>query len=168
MVKAAKFMVLVAGLMGLVAFFLPMVSVDQNGHSISASAFQAVQGASIGQEKLDEVAKTETAATAEAKANVSDLDDFLTKVKAFLYGVYAPALLLTLFGVIGVAKQKFGRGLGIFSLLLGLVVIALWGFFFMAAGEVNKDAAWYYPETKPDAKNIEGYVAFWKGVKVTE
>lgn len=33
-------------------------------------------------------------------------------------------------------------------------------------GETNKDAAWYYPETKPDAKNIEGYVAFWKGVIV--
>jgi uncharacterized protein (DUF427 family) len=35
-------------------------------------------------------------------------------------------------------------------------------------GDANKDAAWYYPDTKPDAKNIEGYVAFWKGVKVTE
>ena len=35
-------------------------------------------------------------------------------------------------------------------------------------GETNSDAAWYYPDCKPDAKNIEGYVAFWKGVKVTE
>lgn len=34
-------------------------------------------------------------------------------------------------------------------------------------GKTNPDAAWYYPETKPDAKNIEGYVAFWKGVEVT-
>lgn len=33
-------------------------------------------------------------------------------------------------------------------------------------GEVNKDAAWYYPETKDAAKNVENYVAFWKGVKV--
>jgi uncharacterized protein (DUF427 family) len=33
-------------------------------------------------------------------------------------------------------------------------------------GKVNKDAAWYYPETKPAAKNITGYVAFWKGVQV--
>lgn len=33
-------------------------------------------------------------------------------------------------------------------------------------GETNKDAAWYYPETKQDAKNIEGYIAFWKGVIV--
>ncbi len=34
-------------------------------------------------------------------------------------------------------------------------------------GETNEDAAWYYPETKDDAKNIEGYLAFWKGVEVT-
>ncbi len=35
-------------------------------------------------------------------------------------------------------------------------------------GSENKDAAWYYPETKYAAKNIEGYVAFWKGVRVVE
>jgi uncharacterized protein (DUF427 family) len=33
-------------------------------------------------------------------------------------------------------------------------------------GQVNKDAAWYYPDPKPAAKNISGYVAFWKGVKI--
>jgi uncharacterized protein (DUF427 family) len=32
--------------------------------------------------------------------------------------------------------------------------------------QVNKDAAWYYPDPKPAAANIAGYVAFWKGVKV--
>ena len=32
--------------------------------------------------------------------------------------------------------------------------------------ERNKDAAWYYPETSELAKNIKGYVAFWKGVEV--
>jgi len=35
-------------------------------------------------------------------------------------------------------------------------------------GDTNKDAAWYYPETKPEAKKIENYVAFWKGVQVTK
>jgi uncharacterized protein (DUF427 family) len=33
-------------------------------------------------------------------------------------------------------------------------------------GQVNKDAAWYYPEPLPAAANIKGYVAFWKGVRV--
>lgn len=35
-------------------------------------------------------------------------------------------------------------------------------------GNENKDAAWYYPNAKPAAKEIEGYVAFWKGVKIEE
>jgi uncharacterized protein (DUF427 family) len=33
-------------------------------------------------------------------------------------------------------------------------------------GEVNKDAAWYYPDPKVAAAHIKGYVAFWRGVKV--
>ena len=35
-------------------------------------------------------------------------------------------------------------------------------------GETNKDAAWYYPETKEKANNIKGMIAFWRGVQVTE
>ncbi|RDK83851.1 DUF427 domain-containing protein [Marinirhabdus gelatinilytica] len=35
-------------------------------------------------------------------------------------------------------------------------------------GQTNKDAAWYYPETSHAAKPIEGYVAFWKGVEISE
>lgn len=33
---------------------------------------------------------------------------------------------------------------------------------------LNKDAAWYYPDTKPAADNIKNHTAFWKGVKITE
>jgi uncharacterized protein (DUF427 family) len=35
-------------------------------------------------------------------------------------------------------------------------------------GEKNSDSAWYYTETKPDARNIEGRIAFWKGVEITQ
>lgn len=38
----------------------------------------------------------------------------------------------------------------------------------VAGGETNPDAAWFYPEAKDAAKEIENYVAFWKGVKITE
>jgi uncharacterized protein (DUF427 family) len=33
-------------------------------------------------------------------------------------------------------------------------------------GKRNAGAAWFYPEPKAAAKQIKGYVAFWKGVKV--
>lgn len=33
-------------------------------------------------------------------------------------------------------------------------------------GNVNRGAAWYYPDPKPAAEDIKDYVAFWRGVKV--
>ncbi len=35
-------------------------------------------------------------------------------------------------------------------------------------GKENEDAAWFYPDTSELAKNIKGYVAFWKGVEVKD
>jgi uncharacterized protein (DUF427 family) len=35
-------------------------------------------------------------------------------------------------------------------------------------GDVNPDAAWFYPAPKEAARNITGRVAFWRGVMVTE
>jgi len=34
-------------------------------------------------------------------------------------------------------------------------------------GQVNANAAWFYPDPKPAAAEIKGRVAFWKGVKVS-
>lgn len=33
-------------------------------------------------------------------------------------------------------------------------------------GQVNANAAWFYPDPKPAAAAIRGRVAFWKGVRV--
>jgi uncharacterized protein (DUF427 family) len=35
-------------------------------------------------------------------------------------------------------------------------------------GERNEDAAWCYPDPKPEAENIRDRFAFWKGVEVIE
>jgi len=36
----------------------------------------------------------------------------------------------------------------------------------VVVGNVNKDAAWYYPDPKPAAAEIKDRVAFWRGVRV--
>ena len=33
-------------------------------------------------------------------------------------------------------------------------------------GSTNRDAAWYYPDPKDDAKQVLGRIAFWRGVQV--
>ena len=35
-------------------------------------------------------------------------------------------------------------------------------------GMKSENAAWYYPEPKPEAAEIKGRIAFWKGVRVNE
>ena len=35
-------------------------------------------------------------------------------------------------------------------------------------GERNEDAAWYYPEPKPEAAKVKDRIAFWKGVEIEE
>jgi len=33
-------------------------------------------------------------------------------------------------------------------------------------GEVNEDAAWFYPNPKDAAREIKDHVAFWRGVQI--
>ena len=42
-------------------------------------------------------------------------------------------------------------------------------YFDIQVGEqVNRDAAWYYPEPSKRAEKIQNYIAFWRGVKIIE
>ena len=36
----------------------------------------------------------------------------------------------------------------------------------LVKNKINKEAAWFYPQTKDNAKHIEGMIAFWRGVEV--
>lgn len=33
-------------------------------------------------------------------------------------------------------------------------------------GQVNRDAAWYYPTTKDAARHLAGWIGFWRGVEI--
>jgi uncharacterized protein (DUF427 family) len=35
-------------------------------------------------------------------------------------------------------------------------------------GQENPDAAWYYPDPKPVARNVKSHIAFWRGVEVAK
>ena len=35
-------------------------------------------------------------------------------------------------------------------------------------GEINKDAAWYYPVPNEKAIHIKDFVAFWRGIAITD
>ena len=104
--KASKFIVLAGGVVGILAFFLPMVSIHRPDFHGTVSAFQIIKG-------LD-------------SQSVNDL-------KAIVMAFFSPAILLALIGGLGVARKKFGRVAGAFSLIFGLIGLGIGGLLTSAA-----------------------------------
>ncbi len=121
--KASKFIVLVGGILGILAFFLPMVTVQRSDFSGSVSAFQIVKGL----DTLSVAAGSHeaTVALADAGASAQSAKDALDGMKGIVMAIFAPALMLVLIGGLGVMRKKFGRVAGTFSLLFGLIGLGI-------------------------------------------
>jgi hypothetical protein len=127
--KASKLIVLVGGILGILAFFLPLVSVHRGGTTAKVSAMQVIKGLDAVDSQVDRAdARTgeEVAMRGEAKQDIGAM-------KGIVLAIFAPAALLALLGGLGVARKRFGRGAGALSLLLGLVGLGI--------GAVLKSAA---------------------------
>lgn len=119
--KASKFIVLVGGILGILAFFLPLVSVERQGKQASVSAYQIIKG-------LDQVEVAVDDGVRHAAVDVemgTEAKKDLGAIKGIVMAVFAPALLLALIGAAGVARKRFGRVAGTFSLLLGLIGLGI-------------------------------------------
>ena len=119
--KASKFIVLVGGVLGILAFFLPLVSVERQGAKASVSAFDLIKGLDQVEAAVDDgVSRRElsVATSASAKKDIGAM-------KGIVMAIFAPALLLALIGGAGVARKRFGRVAGTFALLAGLVGLGI-------------------------------------------
>jgi hypothetical protein len=119
--KASKLIVLVGGILGILAFFLPLVSMQREGRSTSVSAFQIMKGLDKVQVSVDDGVsqrQLDVATSASAKKDIGAM-------KGIVMAIFAPALLLALIGGIGVKRRKFGRVAGTFSFLLGLLGLGI-------------------------------------------
>lgn len=119
--KATKFIVLVGGMLGILAFFLPLVTVTQHGVSASVSAYDVIKGVDVAS---SEVSRAEVTASVGSGAQ-TEMEDGLAAIKTFVMAVFVPAGLLALIGAVGVKRKKFGRVAGTFSLLLGVVTLGI-------------------------------------------
>jgi hypothetical protein len=119
--KATKFIVLVGGILGLLSFFLPLVSVHRANATGKVSAFQIMKGldsvsVAVDEASVHSVAEVET--RAEAKKDVGAM-------KGIVMAIFAPALLLTLIGGLAIGRKRFGRGAAAFSLIFGLIGLGI-------------------------------------------
>lgn len=121
--KASKFIVLVGGILGILAFFLPMVTVHRQDFSGSVSAFQIVKG--LDQLSVQAGTHEASVALADMGSSAKSAKEALDGMKGIVMAIFAPALMLVLIGGLGVMRKKFGRVAGTFSLLFGLVGLGI-------------------------------------------
>jgi len=140
--KASKFLVLAGGILGLIAFFLPLVTVEHRGTKVSASAFDVVKGLGEVQAavKSDEAKESIAAMGREGRKMAKDVDADLGTIKMFVFVIFVPALLLAVIGGMGVARKRFGRVAGTFSLLFGLIALGIGALLRAAASETGDSA----------------------------
>ncbi|HEY4240945.1 MAG TPA: hypothetical protein VGM88_14075 [Kofleriaceae bacterium] len=121
--SASKFLVLVGGIVGLIAFFMPMAAVTRQGVTAKVSAFQVVKGLDSMEATVESNGeKSHVTLSAE---QVNETKDGIEKVKGVILAFFAPAFLFVLFGIAGIARKRFGRVIGTFSLLFGLVSLGV-------------------------------------------
>jgi hypothetical protein len=129
--KASKLIVLVGGILGILAFFLPLVSVQRDNFHGTVSAFQLVKGLDTASDAVDKADSQVNVASVGADdavathAAAGEAKKDLGALKAIVLAIFAPALLLVLIGALGVKRNRFGRGAGALALVLGLVGLGI-------------------------------------------
>ena len=108
--NAAGLLVLAGGLLGIVAFFLPILEVHEGHTTISASAYQIARNA----KQID---------APDQPRHEVDVD--FGDLKGTVLTWFGHALLLAVIGVIVTARRRFGRVAGVFSLIIALLGICM-------------------------------------------
>lgn len=125
-----KYVVLLGGIAGVVAFFLPFITFDSRDGMITGgvSAYQIVSGIDSITEVMSGAAPllaTHEDVQAFAKVFNEDLREYRVAMVAF----YAPAALLALVGALAGARRRMGRIAGLSALVLGAANAAIWMLF---------------------------------------
>ncbi len=120
-----RYIVLIAGIVGVLGMFQPLMSIGRGKLSIEISAYEL----SFGLSRTHEVFDTRLPLVAEMRlpADVRSTRDDIKMVIDAAKGAalaYIPAALLALIGVIAVARKKLGRVLGGAALLFALASVA--------------------------------------------
>lgn len=128
--KAIKFVILGAGIIGLISFFLPYFNLKVGDETISPSAMQVMQGLEAakqgaGELKSDLEAKAaELDPTGEASQGLGQAQEVIDLVKGIIIVMFLPALVLLIVGGVGAARKKLERVGGIIALLVGILGLA--------------------------------------------
>ncbi|HEY4058898.1 MAG TPA: hypothetical protein VGM39_19925 [Kofleriaceae bacterium] len=121
--KATKFIALAGGILGILAFFLPLANVHRGDYSATVSAFQLVKGVdSLAVQAGHDMKVAVDTASLEGAAQAKNA---LDGMKGIVLGLFIPGFLLAAIGGIALMRNKFERVAATFSFLFGLVTLGL-------------------------------------------
>jgi hypothetical protein len=138
--KATKFVVLVAGLLGIIGFFLPIVKADTAEWSGSYTGFQAMKGIDEASDIItlkdkaldDQVREMEDSAFGKAQ-----LESFAKKaddLRIVITLIFGPAFVIAIIAGIAIGMKKFGRLPAVGTLVMALMMTLL-GLALLGAGD---------------------------------
>lgn len=144
--KALKFVILGAGILGILSFFLPYAKIDAGSDSLSFNALDVMRGVDLAETGVSEAKKAVEASAnvderASLRSDLREVEEALDLVKGIMIVVFLPFLAFALIGVIGAVRGRLGRVGGTFALLLGLVAMGINGVFLAAWGSAEVKAA---------------------------
>lgn len=124
---ASRYLLLIAGILGVLALFQPMISIGRGPIKEELSAYNLSFGFKKSRALLDR--KIPSIAAKHIPADILETKDDINLVAHATRGAalaYIPAALLLLLGAFCVWRKRTARGLGAVAILLGLVSIASW------------------------------------------
>jgi hypothetical protein len=129
--KAIKFLIIAAGVLGLVALFLPYVSLTVDGKSAGYTPIELLTGDNPAEEQFknakkaledDMASRAQDDATADSVRGYSkQVEDAFDFVKGIVAIAFVPALLFLVIGVVGAIRGKLDRLGGAGVMVLGII-----------------------------------------------
>ncbi len=137
-----KYLVLLAGIVGVAGFFLPFIDVHTSNARFGRhpSAFELVRRL----ESLDALTLDLTKlglGDAQAKEAAAQAHDQLERARTAASVIYAPAALLAILGAICGIRRRMGRLAGFLALVLGAISGSVWAIFYYVASRDPHHAA---------------------------
>lgn len=116
-----KVVVLIAGLVGVAGFFLPLRTLASDDGRITAhrSAYEIVGGIDASQALVAQLG-----AAADAPAFAREASHALETYRYTMIALFAPSVLLVVVGLAGIARGRAGRIAGISAIVFGLASVA--------------------------------------------
>lgn len=139
--KAIKFLILGAGIIGIVSFFLPYAEVDNGTTTMSFSALDVMIGVDIAEEAVGAAKDAVEARGAALNADLREIEETLDTIKGIFVLIFLPTLVFLVVGLIAAIRRKLERPGGVLVLIAGVVGTGINMVFLSVWGSADVEAA---------------------------